>query len=181
MGKVVHREVIDGRMTVTTTRRTVDDGLHVESLVYEGDEAKGEPVAEWVFPFQMRYTLGDAARLAVRQTVFDTLPKPKKVIKLQPAPRVDHITDDGRELTQLPYPFYVAEDGKVDRQDFWRGDPYAVIGFQEDLARQQIDLWWDDVVKDPQSAVGKYVVTRDSRGGMGVHVIAIDSVEVIGD
>lgn len=70
MGKVVHRQVIDGHLTVTQTRRTKEDGLHVESIVYAGETAEGEPVAEWVFPIQLRYALGDAAELAVRQTKF---------------------------------------------------------------------------------------------------------------
>lgn len=99
-------------------------------------------------------------------------------IKLQPSPRVDHITDDGHEMTQLPYPFYVAEDGSVERQDFWRGDPAAVVGFQKDLAVQQIDLWWRDAVKDPQKAVGMYVVTTGPKG-LGVHMIAIAEVTVL--
>jgi hypothetical protein len=65
----VHREVVIGRATVTTARRTREDGLHVLSLVYETDEEKGEPVAEWVFPIQFRYDLPGAARLAVAQTL----------------------------------------------------------------------------------------------------------------
>lgn len=101
------------------------------------------------------------------------------MIKLQPSPRVDHITADGHEMTQLPYPFYVAEDGSIDRQDFWRGNPAAVVGFQKDLAVQQVDLWWDDVVQDPQRAVGMYVVTT-GKTGLGVHMLAISEVTVIG-
>lgn len=66
--KVINREVIDGHMTVTQTRRTKNDGLHVESLVYWGDKEEGRPVAEWVMPIQLRYTLSDAAHLAVAQT-----------------------------------------------------------------------------------------------------------------
>lgn len=103
----------------------------------------------------------------------------KKLIKLQPSEVVDNIRD-GHEMTQLPYPFYVAEDGSVDRQDFWRGNPARAIGFQRDLAKQQIDLWWKDAVKDPQQAVGMYLVTVNGEGDMGVHVSAISSVEVIG-
>lgn len=100
------------------------------------------------------------------------------IITLQPAPRTDHITADGTELTQLPYPFHVAADGTVQRQDFWHGNPKSVVGFAHDPSVQRVDLWWDDAVKDPQQAVGKYVVTRDDKGGMAVHVIAIESVTV---
>lgn len=70
VGKVVNREVIDGRATVAQARRTKREGLHVEVLVYPGPVAEGEPVAEWVMPIQLRYALSDAAKMAVHQTKF---------------------------------------------------------------------------------------------------------------
>jgi hypothetical protein len=73
MGKVINREVIYGRATVTQARRFPKDeggGLYVQVLVYGGSKAEGEPVAEWVMPIQLRYALSDAAHLAVRQTDF---------------------------------------------------------------------------------------------------------------
>lgn len=33
------------------------------------------------------------------------------VVKLQPADRVDHISGDGTELTQRPFPFFVTASG----------------------------------------------------------------------
>lgn len=102
-----------------------------------------------------------------------------KIITLQPAAGTDQITEDGTELQQLPYPFHVlAEDGSIERQDFWQGNPLRVIGFAARLDREQVDLWWRDVARDPQRAVGMYVVTQDSRGGMAVHLSAIAKVEV---
>lgn len=71
MGKVVNREVIDGHLTITQARRNPQDGLHVESIVYAGETAEGDPVAEWVLPIQLRYNLSDAAHLAVRQISFE--------------------------------------------------------------------------------------------------------------
>lgn len=103
-----------------------------------------------------------------------------KLIRLQPAPHVDHITDDGHELTQLPYPFFVHEDGTIEGIYADTGSK-AVIGFQSDLAVQKVNMWWGEVVKDPQLAVGKYVVTAEKNGGMAVHEIAITSVEVLGN
>lgn len=98
-------------------------------------------------------------------------------ITLQPSPRVDNIVD-GIEMTQLPYPFHVdADTGDVGRQDFWRGDPARVVGFQKDLAVQRIDLWWRDAVKNPEQVVGMYVVTAGT-SGLGVHVLAIAEVRV---
>ncbi|HWT40480.1 MAG TPA: hypothetical protein VN081_04430 [Dongiaceae bacterium] len=31
----------------------------------------------------------------------------------------------------LPYPYYVDEAGLVGRQDFWQGNPYRLIGFND--------------------------------------------------
>jgi hypothetical protein len=102
-----------------------------------------------------------------------------RLVKLQPAPFVDAISVDGHVGTKLPYPFFVTEAGDVEGQDFWRGDPLQVVGFQRDLAVQRIDLWWVDAVKDPQKAVRMYLVTTDANGGMGVHQTAIATVEVL--
>jgi hypothetical protein len=102
----------------------------------------------------------------------------KQYLTLQPAEFTDFITEDGHELKKLPYPFYVHEDGRIDRQDFWRGTVSRVIGFQADYNRMTIDLFWDDAVKNPESAVGKFVVTADARGKWSVHGNAISSVEV---
>lgn len=114
------------------------------------------------------------------------------IITLQPSAHTDHITADGTELTQLPYPFHVdAATGLIGRQDFWRGDPLAVVGFVADPARIEIDLTWreyveglaghdrDDLVPaDPTSIVGMYVITRDDKGQWGTHVAAISSIRI---
>lgn len=103
----------------------------------------------------------------------------RTIITLQPSSFTDQITSDGTELTKLPYPFHVeAATGDIQRQDFWRGDPFRVIGFQNDPHVQHVDLWWDDVAKDPQSAVGKYPVTVKQGGGMAGWSLAIESVTV---
>lgn len=102
-----------------------------------------------------------------------------RVIKLQPAEFIDNISDGGHVGTKLPYPFYVNEAGEVANQEFWRGDPLRVVGFQRDLARHEVDLWWNDAFADPERCVGMYLVTADNRGGMGVHQTAIASVEVL--
>ena len=101
-----------------------------------------------------------------------------RIITLQPSARVDHITADGQELTQLPYPFHVRPDGEVGRQDFWHGEPLRVLGFQDRVDVQRIDLWWRDAAADPQRAVGKYIVTQDADGSMATHQLAVQSVEV---
>lgn len=67
----------------------------------------------------------------------------------------------------------------MENQDFWRGNPLRAIGFQRDLARHEVDVWWDEVVGDPQKAVGLYLVSTDAKGGMGVHDTAICEVAVL--
>jgi hypothetical protein len=79
----------------------------------------------------------------------------------------------------LPYPFHVdAATGDIGRQDFWRGNPAAVIGFQRDADVHTIDLAWADAVADPQQAVGMFTVTVDSGGQFSVHLAAVATVTV---
>ncbi len=100
------------------------------------------------------------------------------IYRIQPEPFTDHLTDDGVQLTKLPYPFYVDGFGNVGRQDIWQGRVTRVIGFQRDLARQQIDLSWRDAVKDPAAAVGMYLVTSDAKGDYGTHQTAVRTLEL---
>lgn len=97
-------------------------------------------------------------------------------LTIQPAPRVDHITEDGTELTQLPYPFHAGKDGVIQRQEFWEGKPLRVLGFSRDLAKQQINLWWPEAWTDPERAIGMYVVTENADHSMQVTVTAVDSM-----
>lgn len=98
------------------------------------------------------------------------------IYSIQPSAFTDQMTDDGTELTKLPYPFHVNDDGTIGRQDFWQGDPAAVIGFQAKLDVQHVDLFWSDFLTDPQRAVGMYLVTRDRAGTWSTHENAIQSV-----
>ena len=100
------------------------------------------------------------------------------IITLQPAPRTDHITEDGTELQQLPYPFHVNESGSVLNQEFWCGCPAQIVGFTTDLHRPEIDVWWREVVKTPDRAVRLYMVSANSDGSMCTHINAIMSVRV---
>jgi hypothetical protein len=101
----------------------------------------------------------------------------EKFLKLQPSPRVDNIVD-GHEMTQLPYPFFVEQDGTVLHPDTVQA--VRALGFQTDLARHEVDLLWDEIWEHPELAVGKYLVSTTPDGGMGVHTIAIDTAEFIG-
>jgi hypothetical protein len=97
-------------------------------------------------------------------------------LRVQPAPRIDNLTADGQELTQLPYPLFVDENGLVGRQDIWDGKVFRVLGFQRDLAVQQVDLWWKAAWADPLKAVGMYVVAADRSGDIFNLDTAIESM-----
>jgi hypothetical protein len=98
-----------------------------------------------------------------------------QTITLQPSARTDQITDDGQELQQLPYPFHVDVQGLIQRQDFWQGKVFRVIGFTDRPEPGPLTLYWPTVWERPELAVGKYVVTSDERGQWSSHISAIQS------
>jgi hypothetical protein len=105
-----------------------------------------------------------------------------KLIQIQPEPVIDNIWGlrEGKIAfgERVPYPFAVKENGEVDGQDFWRGDPAAVLGFQNDEEVQRIDVWWSDVVSDPELAVGKFPVMIEESGNIYTYTVKIESVQV---
>lgn len=107
-------------------------------------------------------------------------PGSARIIEIQTAPYTDHLTDDGQQLTKLPYPFFADEHGMIGRQDFWRGKVLRVVGFQRDLNQEMIDLFWDDAYAEPEKAVGMYVVTENRRGDWVTHMTAVDSMKELG-
>jgi hypothetical protein len=104
-----------------------------------------------------------------------------KIIEVQLSEWTDHLTDEGQELTKLPYPFFVDETGAVGRQDFWNGIVKMVIGFQKDLAVDTVDLGWNEAYEDPSSAVGMFVVTSDHSGNWSTHLTAVKSMNLLGE
>ena len=66
----------------------------------------------------------------------------------------------------LPYPFHVdPETGDVGRQDFWKGDPARLLGFQRGNI-QRVDLTVKAWAADPQQAVGMCPVFLRADGSM---------------
>lgn len=98
-----------------------------------------------------------------------------EIITLQPSAHTDHITDDGHELQKLPYPFHVDRDAQVQRQDFWQGKIFRVIGFTDRPEPGFVTLYWPEVWEDPELAVGKYLITSDDHGAWSTHIGAIQS------
>jgi hypothetical protein len=101
------------------------------------------------------------------------------MFKIQPAPRIDMITDDGHVGTQLPYPIHADNKGGVEFPEIHAGHVVRIIGFQKDLAVKQIDLSWSEAQKHPDQVVGMYLVSSDSEGTWGVHDTAVETFEEV--
>ena len=99
-----------------------------------------------------------------------------RAFRIQTEPYTDQITDDGHELSKLPYPLIADENGMIAGQDFWCGLHHHVIGFQKDLSVQVIDLRWKDALDDLDKAIGMYLVTSDRAGDWGSLWTAVKSV-----
>lgn len=107
-------------------------------------------------------------------------------ISFQPSPYVDGITEDGHELTKLPYPLAYFLDGRIfDETDFWRGRNDRLVGFARDLAVQRVDIYFRELAEEfadnPAAfdkTVGMYLVIENRDGGLGANVNAIASVTV---
>lgn len=102
-----------------------------------------------------------------------------RTFMIQPSAYVDHITEDGAELTRSPYPLYTDDEGNVLKQEFWRGDPQRIPGFMRDAAVQQIDVPWSAFVEDPQQAVGMYIICQDDKGNYSNQMTAVERVETL--
>jgi hypothetical protein len=101
------------------------------------------------------------------------------MFKIQPASRIDNLTAHGDVGLQRPYPVYADNKGNVEFQRSFRGRVTRVVGFQKDLAVQQIDLSWSEAQKNPDKVVGMYLVTADSKGDLGVHDTAVETFEEV--
>jgi hypothetical protein len=77
--------------------------------------------------------------------------------KVQPSNRVDFITEEGDELTQLPYPFFIDAEGRVLNHEMMKAS--VALGFQKRLDVHRIDLRWKDAIVDPSKVVNMYLVT----------------------
>jgi hypothetical protein len=65
----------------------------------------------------------------------------------------------------LPYPYRIAKDGSVGRQDFWRGTPTQLIGFVHDRDTiGEVDLEFDQFWADGNDAVDMFPVFAHADG-----------------
>lgn len=70
-------------------------------------------------------------------------------------------------MQPLPYPFFCdAATGRVGRQDFWQGEVSGIIGFQQQLGVQHVDLFWGDAAQQPERMHGMFPVLVDADGNL---------------
>jgi len=93
-----------------------------------------------------------------------------KVIMIQPEEQPNHF---------LPYPFFVSENGKIGRQDFWKGNPEMLLGLNDEPLAGDITLQRKEFFENPKKAIGKYPVLKNKNGEWVTSTIPIESIKVI--
>lgn len=78
-----------------------------------------------------------------------------------------------------PFPFPIDEYGAVLDQDFWKGDPYSLLGFQATAEEQRVSLFFREFTENPQQAVGMFPVFVKKGGGLYSFTLPIESVMVL--
>jgi len=104
------------------------------------------------------------------------------LFKIQPAPKTDHITSDGTELQQRPYPIVVDEYGDVPEPGQRSTGVVRVVGFTKDLARQEIDVPWWMFMRGRcamSDLVGSYVVIEQASGQLATLMTAVETFEKV--
>lgn len=100
-----------------------------------------------------------------------TVKTPFKVISIQPeSPKDDPF--------KLPYPYHISKTGLVGRQDFWKGEPYKLIGFADTPGKAAIDVRMSDFWDNPENCVGFYPVFAHKGDKWFTYSVAIKSVHV---
>lgn len=98
------------------------------------------------------------------------------LITFQPSEFVDRVTEDGAELTKLPYPVHAwADTGRIP-QGVGGTPGRRIVGFQRDLNRQQIDASWATIAYHPEDAVGMYVILENLDGSYSSLTTAVRDV-----
>ncbi len=78
----------------------------------------------------------------------------------------------------LPYPFHIDAEGNVLRQDFWRGEPERLVGFQEKADVNHVDLRVQDwLATGDEAPEGWHPVFVDADGTMWSHAFPVMSRE----
>lgn len=86
------------------------------------------------------------------------------------------IQQEQREDGVLPYPFYISENGFVDRQDFWRGEPFRLVGFVDAPDSHDVTIDMDDFAAHPTAAIGKHPVLAYRDGTFFTYTGPVETV-----
>lgn len=99
----------------------------------------------------------------------------KKSIKLRESIRIQ---PREREDGTLPYPFFINADGNVGRQDFWKGRPLKLVGFNgkpnTGVDSKTIDLKL--FLEKPKRAIGLYPIFEHKDGEWFTYKDPIQSI-----
>lgn len=79
------------------------------------------------------------------------------------------------DLSQ-PYPMHIKKHNEVAQQDFWKGDPASLMGFQDLKDVQRVSLFADDFQLAPERAIGKFPVFVRADGSLYASQLAVASV-----
>lgn len=91
------------------------------------------------------------------------------------------------ESGKSPYPIHVNEDGTVGRQDFWEelrgilsGVPEYLLGFQDVLSVNAVDLPFNLWLPEVDQAIGMFPVFLDNDyGEVWTHARPVSQVRVV--
>jgi len=78
--------------------------------------------------------------------------------------------------SSLPYPYFISENGDVGRQDFWRGKPLKLIGFDKTPNAHVGVLGLEDFFKEPEKAIGLYPIFLHADGEWYTEVTKVGSI-----
>lgn len=93
-------------------------------------------------------------------------------IRIQPeSPKEDPL--------KMPYPYFINEAGEVGRQDFWKGSPLKLVGFNGAAKNETVEpaCGLEDFLKDPKQAIGKYPIFEHADGEWFTYKDRIASVD----
>lgn len=76
----------------------------------------------------------------------------------------------------LPCPFHIEDDGSVARQDFWRGEPLRLLGFQEKPDVPHIHVRAEDWLKNDTDVRGHFPVFLDADGSIWSHRYPVEKL-----
>lgn len=80
----------------------------------------------------------------------------------------------------LPYPYFINKnDGKIGRQDYWKGNPYRLIGFNDEPKAGDISLSFSQFKENPKLAINKYPVFSSKDDEWVTHTNPIESIDII--